>query len=58
MAADRPLPLLPIHKIDNISRAVEAAFAHNELLLTEADLGAAFFDLRSGLSRCAWGTFQ
>jgi hypothetical protein len=39
-----------IESAADVSRALEAAFADNELLLAESDLGAAFFDLRSGLA--------
>jgi hypothetical protein len=41
------------HRIESaadVSGALEAAFADNELLLVESDLGPAFFDLRSGVA--------
>lgn len=40
----------PIGSFQDIPRALEAAFPRNGLLLEEADLGATFFDLRSGLA--------
>lgn len=39
-----------IESAADVSGALEAAFADNELLLAESDLGPAFFDLRSGLA--------
>jgi hypothetical protein len=46
MAADLGLR---IDVMPDVTRAIEAAYGSNGLLLTEADLGAGFFDLRSGL---------